>query len=149
MTQLSLGPPALQDIGYDGIAPELGFDTNVINKYFDWYFPVAVRMGEWFDKHPGPEAHVYTAHGYIVSLYLSCPAGMGLHCPNAVDEAAFRTSVLRGHITWTALPWNGQIELMDSLMLESALRVTSETDADCGVQQKRVLSQVRGGAPPV
>lgn len=32
-----------QDIGFGGIASELGSDDNVINKYFDVFFPRAVR----------------------------------------------------------------------------------------------------------
>ena len=32
--------------------------------------------------------------------------------------------------------------MMDSLMLQSALRVTDEVDRECGVHKKRVLSQV-------
>jgi hypothetical protein len=31
------------DIGFDGIDPQLGTDDAVINKYFDEYFPRAVR----------------------------------------------------------------------------------------------------------
>ena len=33
----------VQDIGFDGIAPYVGFDNTVINTYFDVYFPKAVR----------------------------------------------------------------------------------------------------------
>lgn len=100
-------------------------------------------MGEWFEKHPGPDRHIYTAHAYIASLYLSCPPQMGLHCPSPEEQQRFRQAVSKGHITWTALPHNAQIELMDSWMLQSALRVTHQLDLDCKQPQKVVLSQVR------
>lgn len=54
------------DIGFDGIDPALGTDDAVINKYFDEYFPRAVRhrfswnggdgvfdAKAWFDIWPG------------------------------------------------------------------------------------------------
>lgn len=43
-----------QDIGFDGIAPYVGFDNTVINTYFDVFFPKAVRfvMAAPLDTHP-------------------------------------------------------------------------------------------------
>lgn len=35
----------MQDIGFDGIGNVLGSDDNVVNKYFDVYFPRAVGLG--------------------------------------------------------------------------------------------------------
>lgn len=43
----------VQDIGFDGIDPQLGTDDNVINKYFDEYFPRAVRTNAWAYPHSG------------------------------------------------------------------------------------------------
>ena len=34
----------LQDIGFDGISPLIGTDDNVVNVYFDLYFPKAVSV---------------------------------------------------------------------------------------------------------
>lgn len=31
------------DVGYDGISPEIGYVYNVMNKYFDVYFPLAIE----------------------------------------------------------------------------------------------------------
>jgi hypothetical protein len=132
----------LQDIGYNGIAPELGYDANVINKYFDWYFPIAVRLGDWFAHHPGPESHIYTAHSFLVSLYLSCPPNMGLNCPTLERQAEFRQAVSKGYITWTALPFNAQVEMMDSFMLQSAVHLSHYVDEECGLPHKTVMSQV-------
>lgn len=68
-----------QDIGFGGVPPELGLDDTVLNHYFSWYFPLAVRLGRWFEAAGGKEAHIYTAHAYVASLYLSCPPGAA-HC---------------------------------------------------------------------
>ena len=40
---LQLAAMWLQDIGFDGISPLIGTDDNVVNVYFDLYFPKAVR----------------------------------------------------------------------------------------------------------
>lgn len=100
----------MQDIGFGGVGPETAFDTAVINRYFDWYLPLAVQLGDAMASGAmGPDRHIYTAHAFIVSLYLDCPPGMGLHCPTEVALAAFRASVAAGWITWTALPANLQV----------------------------------------
>lgn len=68
---------------------------------------------------------------------------MGLACPSEADRASFLEACRKGHITWTALPWNGQAELMDPVSLASAAHVTFYLDADVGVAKKTVVSQVR------
>jgi hypothetical protein len=39
---LTVPVPVFQDIGFDGISPLIGTDNNVVNVYFDLYFPKAV-----------------------------------------------------------------------------------------------------------
>eukprot|EP00892_Ulva_mutabilis_P005410 jgi/Ulvmu1/3240/UM150_0013.1 len=129
------------DIGFGGIWPELGFDDNVINMYFDWYIPTAIRMGQYFEETSGTESHVYTMHSYIASLYMSCPPGMGLHCPTASQQKEFCQAVTDGHISWTAFPHNAQMELMDEETILGALQMTHDLDHMCGVPVKTVISQ--------
>lgn len=133
----------MQALGFGGIEPELGYDAAVINKYFDWYFPLAVRLGRLLDSRPGPERHIYTTHSYLVSLYLACPPAMGLHCPSLERQAELREAISAGYVTWSALPYNGHVEAMDSMLLQSAVHLSKYTDAECGVPQKTVISQVR------
>ena len=33
-------------------------------------------------------------------MYLDCPPGMGLHCPDSTHVAAFESAVTAGDITW-------------------------------------------------
>ena len=103
-----------------------------------------VRLGAFFAKNPqSGAAHVYTAHSYLVALYLRCPPGMGLHCPDEAAQGQLRQAVAEGHITWTAMPFNVQFELMHSTMIESALRLTADLDAQFGQAQKMTVSQAR------
>ena len=45
---------------------------------------------------------------WVVSLFLDCPARIGVRCPNATAVAGVRAAIQRGDITWHALPHNGQ-----------------------------------------
>jgi hypothetical protein len=121
------------DIGFDGIAPQIGYDHAVINKYFHEYFPRAVRLaqdmrqdggGDAFGEPPSdcgsqsagtvaasvhcscvrPGPAVYTTQSFLVSLYFDCPPGMGLRCPGAGERAALEAAIRRGDITWHAHP---------------------------------------------
>ena len=47
---------------------------------------------------------------WVVSMYLDCPPGMGLHCPNATAVARFERAVAKGDITWHAFPHNAELE---------------------------------------
>ncbi len=48
------------------------------------------------------------AQSYLVSLYLDCPEGMNLHCPDADSIAAVSDAIQEGVITWHAFPHNAQ-----------------------------------------
>lgn len=111
--------------------------------YFDWYIPTAIRMGKYFKSKEGPESHIYTMHSYIASLYMSCPSGMGLHCPSEAEQQEFCQAVKDGHISWTAFPYNAQVEMMDEETVLGALQLTHDLDHLCGVPVKTVISQVR------
>jgi hypothetical protein len=75
---------------------------------------------------------------YVVSLYLSCPPGMGLHCPNATARAEFIGAVQRGDILWPAFPFNAELEMYDAGMVSFGFQMTHQLDAMLGLP-------VRGG----
>ena len=50
---------------------------------------------------------------YLVSLFLDCPPGMGLHCPSAEARAAVEAGIRAGAITWHAFPHNAQVACTD------------------------------------
>lgn len=64
---------SVSDVGYDGISPEIGFINNILNRYFNEYFPRAVNLSEQLRAGEYVENFVYTTHPWLVSLYLDCP----------------------------------------------------------------------------
>jgi len=129
------------DIGFDGIDPEVGYDFNVVNKYFDVYFPRALATAEHFRDLGGSERFVWTTHSYLVSLYLDCPVGMGFHCPDAAAQAALREGIAAGDVTWHAFPHNAQVEFMDPHMLAAGFQLTHDLDRRLGLPPKQTMSQ--------
>jgi hypothetical protein len=101
------------DVGYNGIKPEVGFVYNVVNKYFDEYFPAAIETAYTLQELDAPIGFIFTTHPFLVSLYLDCPPGMNLHCPNQQSISAFEQAIKEGIITWHAFPFNSQCELFD------------------------------------
>jgi hypothetical protein len=89
------------DVGYNGIAPTVGFINNVPNRYFVDYFPRAIAVAQALRALGGEERLVYTSHPFLLSLYLDCPAnftlaaGITLACPSADDVAALEAAVQR------------------------------------------------------
>jgi hypothetical protein len=63
------------DVGYNGIRPQLGFIPNVINKYFDVYFPKAIQTAQELAQKNFSSGFIYTTHPYLLSLFFDCPPG--------------------------------------------------------------------------
>lgn len=62
------------DVGYNGISPTVGFINNVLNTYFQLYFPRAVQLSQQLRHDQYEETFIYTTHPWLVSLYLDCPS---------------------------------------------------------------------------
>ena len=62
------------DVGFTGSI------VTVLNEYFDTYLPAAVNTSAALKRRGGAERLVFTTHAYVLSLFLDCPAGRGLHC---------------------------------------------------------------------
>ncbi len=97
------------DVGYNGI-PETGFVYNVLNTYFDQYFPLAIETANVMRDFGFHCIHsdllslhhtvIYTSHPWLISMYLDCPIGMNLHCPDQNALNAFTSAVKRGDIVF-------------------------------------------------
>lgn len=110
------------DVGFDGINPIIGFAANVVNKYFDIYFPLALEVAATMRANSS-DRFIYTTHPWLVSMYLDCPSEwvwnnsafplgeipQTLHCPNSSAKAAFIAGIQRGDISWHAYPFNGSL----------------------------------------
>ena len=78
---------------------DIGFadsSQGIINRYFDHHFPLAAAEGKQFRsgklKGPHPKNLNFMFQSWVVSMYLDCPTGMGLHCPTAAQVADFEVS---------------------------------------------------------
>lgn len=54
------------DVGFAGVDPLIGTDSNVIDAYFHQHFPKAVRVARKLRKQAGSERLVYTTHARLV-----------------------------------------------------------------------------------
>ena len=130
------------DVGYNGI-PKTGFINNVLNTYFQEYFPRAVRLAAEMKTLPG--GFIYTTHPWLISLYLNCPPnmvlnGIRLQCPSQFELKAFEEAIHLGYIAWHAGPMNLQVELMNEAVFEVGLQISADLDAQFG-RNTTVLSQ--------
>ena len=132
------------DVGYNGI-PATGFVNNVLNVYFQDYFPRAVRLAEEMARYDPSAGFIYTTHPWLIDLYLNCPpnlvlSGIKLQCPSQEAVEEFSMAVKLGYIAWHAGPMNMQVELMNSALLQAGLDISSRLDKQFG-QKTTVFSQ--------
>lgn len=86
----------LQDIGFNAIDPVPGLDTNVINTYFTQHFPRAAHLAEEVRRlGRRGERYTYFTQPWLISLFLDCPPGTGLQCPNKTQLHQFHDAVAR------------------------------------------------------
>ena len=78
---------------------------------------------------------------YYLSLYVNCPPGIGLHCPDDTKLAAFKEAVAAGDITWHAFPHNAELEAGSAGIIDAGLALTHSLDQQLGVSNKTALSQ--------
>ncbi len=125
------------DVGFANSA------QNIVNEYFDKYFPSAIATAEELRRAGGEERLVFTTHPYLVWLYLNCSRvpQLGLHCPNASQVAAFNAAVERGDIAWHAFPFNAELEFYDRSMAEFGFILTHGLDAHFGKAPTITMSQ--------
>ncbi|KAK9837747.1 hypothetical protein WJX74_004142 [Apatococcus lobatus] len=128
------------DIGFNG-QPRPGLDSNAINNYFDTYFLKAASVARELETSGSSERLIFTTHAYLLSLYFDCPEFAGFHCPNETAKEVIRDAIRRGWITWHAFPYNGQMEMFDSSLLQFAVQLVHDLDAEFDLPPKHTLSQ--------
>lgn len=85
---------------------------------------------------PHGDRYICTTHSYLISLFLDCPLGMGLNCPNSTTTAAVLDAIKSGAITWHAHPHNAQYEFYDTSLLEFSFDLTHDLDRQFGFAPK-------------
>ena len=130
------------DVGFDGISPIPGFARNVVNRYLQVYFPRALETAANVSAITGGEQrYVWMTQCWLVSLYLSCPSGMGYNCPSAEEVLLVREAIAKGTITWHAFPFNSELELLEPSLLTAGLELCASLSAEFGLPAPRTLSQ--------
>jgi len=133
------------DVGYNGI-PGLGLINNILNRYFQVYFPRAVSIAAQLRAHGGPERLIYTTHGFLLHLYLHCPAslnlsGIPLWCPPDADVAAMRAAVAAGDVVWHAGAFNTEYEnAFNAELVAAQFQLSADLADELGVPRPRTLS---------
>ena len=123
---------------------DVGFaDTsaNIVNRYFDHFFPLAIEVAQQLQEEGGQEQLVFTTHTFLVHLYNNCLPELGLHCPNEQQLKNFTDAVQKGYITWHAFPFNSQMEFYDSSMVDFGFSATHVLDAYFNTKKKITMSQ--------
>jgi hypothetical protein len=115
--------------------------VQILNRWFTQFFPAAATIGAELAAKGGGLGLRFMAQSWIVSLYVDCPPGAGLDCPDAAALAQFSDSVAKGYIYWHAYPFNGELELHTPSMLDYAFNLTFSLDEQFGLPHKQVLSQ--------
>ena len=122
------------DVGFNtvGTNPWQWLAADVLNEYFTTYFPRALQVARDLNEmaangtNPHNDTLLWTTHSWLVSLYLDCPPHMGYYCPSEAEKAAFIAGVLDTTITWHAMPFNGEMELLTPDLLTFAVELGRE-----------------------
>ena len=131
------------DAGYtDGV-------VNVLNTYFDTYFPRAIKIGaalranQTAHNRSFPNGLRWLTQSYLVQLYLACPTDihLGLHCPSPQAVDAMKAAIAAGDITWHAWPNNAELALTTAFSAAAGVALTHLLDDSLGVARKTVISQ--------
>jgi len=134
------------DIGYDGINPSVGYVNNVLNKYFQEFFPRALKLSKAVKQHNPKLSFIYTTQPWLVSMYLDCPpnmvlSGIPLNCPSREEAVAFAEAIKAGQIAIHAGAMNMQYGMMSSDSVVASIELASQVYQQLGIKQSpRVLS---------
>lgn len=116
------------DVGFTGGA------VDVINYYFEQYFPTAIDVAETLARSPRKDlrdmGYKVTTYPWLLSLYLDCPQDLipSLACPSPADVGAVKNAIKNGVITWQGYASNLQAELMDPSLYRFALQMAHTLD---------------------
>ena len=123
------------DVGFTGSI------TTVLNQYFNTYIPGAINTTEALRQRGGPEQLVFTTHAWILSLFLDCPAGRGLDCPDSPSVAAVEAALRAGSLALHAFPFNSELDMYDASLVEAGVQLAGALNHKYGRPAPTVLSQ--------
>ena len=105
---------------------DVGFSltqAQVMRRYFDVYFPQAIVTAQQM-RSAGADRYVWTTGSWLLYEYLeqASPA----------DRKRMERAVLGGDITWHALPFNWQTEMLDRSMIDGTMGFSAALDRRFG-----------------
>ena len=127
---------------------DVGFtDTQaaVVSKYFDQYFPAALRVASAL-RQSGEDRYVWSTGSWLLYEYLD-------HLTGAARTRA-EQAVEKGDLAWFAVPFNWQTEMLDRSMIEGALGISRALDhrfgrVTAGAKMSDVPGHSRGLVAPL
>ncbi len=105
---------------------DVGFvDTqaNVIRKYFEVYYPQAIRTASTL-RQAGKDHYVWTTGSWLLYEYLEQAA--------PAERKRMEQAVAAGDIAWHAIPFTWQTELMDPSLISGAIGLSHSLDRRFG-----------------
>jgi len=105
---------------------DVGFTNTqaaVMRRYFDVYYPQAIETGAAL-RRAGGDRYTWTTGSWLLYEYLEQA--------NAEQRRAMEQAIAAGDISWHALPFSWQTEMLDRSMIDGALSLSRSLDARFG-----------------
>ncbi|GAC1361871.1 MAG: hypothetical protein NVSMB3_10130 [Acidobacteriaceae bacterium] len=105
---------------------DVGFtmtQAKVMRRYFDVYYPAAMKTAADL-RRAGGDRYVWTTGSWLLYEYLEQAS--------TAQRREMEEAVAAGDITWHALPFSWQTEMLDRSMIEGALGISERMDARFG-----------------
>jgi hypothetical protein len=97
--------------------------ANVVKRYFREYFPRAIEIARKANE-GGRRQYVWTTGSWLLYEYLEQAS--------EADRKAMEAAIARGDITWHALPFTWQTEMMGRSLIEGSLALSKSLDKRFG-----------------
>src|ERR1700733_748496 len=97
--------------------------AHVVRRYFDEYFPGAIRTAEQM-RQTGPNRYVWTTGSWLVYEYLEQAS--------PEDRRRMEQAIANGDIAWHALPFSWQTEMMDRSLISGSVALSRSLDRRFG-----------------
>jgi len=105
---------------------DVGFSltqAKVIREYFDVYYPAAIKTAAAL-RQAGQDRYTWSTGSWLLYEYLEQASSS--------ERRAMEEAIGAGDITWHALPFSWQTEMLDRSMIEGALAFSSTLDRRFG-----------------
>lgn len=106
------------DVGFTDLA------KRVVDRYIDHYLPEAMALARNLREQGSGDRFVWTTGSWLISEFLERA--------DRASRAAMEQAIMAGDVVWHALPFTLHTELLDELLLDSALAISTDLDRRFG-----------------